>query len=48
MKTEISLPCSQESFTGTYPDLDPVHTISSYLSKIHFSTIHAPMSWSSE
>jgi hypothetical protein len=27
--------------------LDPVHTIPSYLSKIHFNIIHPPTSWSS-
>jgi hypothetical protein len=26
---------------------DPVHTIPSYLSKIHFNIVHPPMSWSS-
>jgi hypothetical protein len=27
--------------------IDPVHTIPSYLSKIHFNIVHPPTSWSS-
>jgi hypothetical protein len=41
MEPEGSLPYSQE------PSTNPVHTTPSYLSKIHFSIIHPPMSWSS-
>ncbi|PNF17079.1 hypothetical protein B7P43_G16104, partial [Cryptotermes secundus] len=28
--------------------INPIHTIPSYLSKIHFNTVHTPMSWSSQ
>jgi hypothetical protein len=28
--------------------IDPIHTISSYLSKIHFNIVHPPTSWSSQ
>jgi hypothetical protein len=41
---EGSSPCSQEPSTGQF---DPVPTIPSYLSKIHFNIIHPPTSWSS-
>jgi hypothetical protein len=47
MDPESSLPCSQESSTGPYPEPDrasPYHLI---LSKIHFNIIHPPMSFSS-
>jgi hypothetical protein len=27
--------------------INPVHTIPSHLSKIHFNIVHPPMSWSS-
>jgi hypothetical protein len=47
MKHEGSLPRSQESSTGPYPNqINPVHTNQSYLSKIHFNIIHPLMSWS--
>jgi hypothetical protein len=28
--------------------INPIHTIVSYLSKIHFNTVHPPTSWSSQ
>jgi hypothetical protein len=28
--------------------IDPIHTIPPYLSKIHFNIVHPPMSWSSQ
>jgi hypothetical protein len=28
--------------------IDPIHTIPSYLSKIHFNIVHPPTSWSSQ
>jgi hypothetical protein len=47
MEPEGSLSWSQEPFTGPYPEPDhPVHTTSSYLSKIDFNIIHPPTSWS--
>jgi hypothetical protein len=38
MEHESSLPHSQEPSTGPCPD--PIHTIPSYLSKIHFNIVH--------
>jgi hypothetical protein len=46
MQHEGSLPCSQEPSTGPYLKPDQIHTIPLYLSKIHFSIIHPPTSWS--
>jgi hypothetical protein len=28
--------------------IDPIYTIQSYLSKIHFNIVHPPTSWSSQ
>jgi hypothetical protein len=38
MDPESLLPCQKEPFTGP----NPVHTIRSYLSKIHLNIIHLP------
>jgi hypothetical protein len=47
MEPEGSLPCSQEPSAGHYPgSINPIHTIPSYLSKIHFNIVHPPTSWS--
>jgi hypothetical protein len=46
-----SLPCSQEHFTGSFPEphqSNPSHPIPSYLCKIHFNIVHLPSSWSSQ
>jgi hypothetical protein len=42
MEPEGSIPCSQEPSTGLYPEpyeSNPIHTIPSYLSKIHFNIL---------
>jgi hypothetical protein len=46
METEGSLPCSQEPpLAPILSQIDPVHTITSYLCKIHFNIVHPPTSW---
>jgi hypothetical protein len=41
---EGSLPSSQEP--STVRQINPVHTIPSYISKIYFNIVHPPTSWS--
>jgi hypothetical protein len=49
MEPEGLLLRSQEPSTGPIlSQIDPVHTIPSYLSKIHFNIVYPPMSWSSQ
>jgi hypothetical protein len=36
---ESSLLCSKDPSTGSYPEMNSVHTTPSYLSKIHFNNI---------
>jgi hypothetical protein len=38
---------SQEPSIGPYPELNPIHTTPSYLSKIHLNIVHPPTSLSS-
>jgi hypothetical protein len=45
-------PCPEPDRSSTYhpilpSQIDPVHTILSYLSKIYFNIVHPPTSWSS-
>jgi hypothetical protein len=48
MELEGSLPCSQEPSTRPIMgQINPIHTIPSYLSKIHFNIVHPPTAWSS-
>jgi hypothetical protein len=48
MEPEGSLPHSQEPSTGPYPEPDRSNPYHPILSKIHFNTVHPPMSWSSQ
>jgi hypothetical protein len=49
MKLEGSLPYSQVPSNGPIlSQINPIHTIPSYLSKIHFNIIHPPTPWSSQ
>jgi hypothetical protein len=46
---EGSIPCSQEPSTGPYPEpypSNPLHSMPSYLSKIHFNIVHSSTYWS--
>jgi hypothetical protein len=43
MEPECSLPRSQEPYLS---QIDPIHTIQSYLSKIHFNIIQPPTPFS--
>jgi hypothetical protein len=45
MEPESSLPCSQEPSTiPILNQINPIHTIPSYLFKIHFNIVHPPTS----
>jgi hypothetical protein len=49
MEPEGSSPCSQEpSLVPILSQINPIHTIPSYLSQIHFHIAHPPTSWSSQ
>jgi hypothetical protein len=39
METEGLLPCLQEPAIGPYRKMNPVHTLTTYLFKIHFNSI---------
>jgi hypothetical protein len=46
MEPEGLIPCSRElSSDPILSHINPVHTISSYLSKIHFNIVHPPTSY---
>jgi hypothetical protein len=48
MKPEGLTPCSQKPSTGPIlSHINPVHTASSYLSRIHFNIVYPPTYWSS-
>jgi hypothetical protein len=48
MEPEASLPCSQDfPLVPILSQINPIHTIPSYLSKMHFNIVHPPTSWSS-
>jgi hypothetical protein len=47
MEAKGSLPCSQEPSTGPYPQPNESSPYNPILSKIHFSIILQPTSWSS-
>jgi hypothetical protein len=49
VEPEVSIPCSQEPSSGPYlSHIHPIHSIPSYLSKIHFNIVHPSTSWSSQ
>jgi hypothetical protein len=49
MEPECSILCSQEPSTGpNLNHMNPIHAISSYLSKIHSNIVHPPTWWSSQ
>jgi hypothetical protein len=49
MEPEGPLPCSQEPLlVPILSQINPIHPIPSYLSKIHFNIVHPPTSWSSQ
>jgi hypothetical protein len=49
MEPEDSLPRSKSPpLVPILSQIDPINTISSYLSKIHFNIVHPPTSWSSQ
>jgi hypothetical protein len=44
-----SIPCSQKpSLVPILSQINQIHTIPSYLSKIDFNIVHPPTSWSSQ
>jgi hypothetical protein len=48
MQLEDPLLCLQKPSTGPFlSQINPIHTIPSYLSKIHFNIVHPPMPWAS-
>jgi hypothetical protein len=49
MEPEGSLPCSQDpQLVPILSQINPIHAMPSYLSKIHFNIVHPPTSWSSQ
>jgi hypothetical protein len=49
METEGLIPCPQEPSNGPIlSHINPILTISSYISKIYFIIVHPPTSWSSQ
>jgi hypothetical protein len=49
MEPKGSLQCSQEPPpVPILSQINPIHTISPYLSKIHFNIVQPPTSWSSQ
>jgi hypothetical protein len=49
MEPEGSIPCSQSPpLIPILSHINPIHSMPSYLSKIHFNTVHPPTSWFSQ
>jgi hypothetical protein len=49
MEPEGSLPCSQQPpLVPILSQINPIHIMPSYLSKIHFNIVHPPTSWPSQ